>query len=89
MLVGVPGCTGDAAHWYAVAAQPVVVGGDVAAAVAAGGAGHLAVAAAGLGVADCSAEAAPSSAQGQEWELTAHAKIPKGSFYAKTWIQTC
>lgn len=74
--MGVPGGTGDAAHWYAVAVRRVG-GGDVAAAVAAGGAGHLAVAAVGLGVADCSAEAARRSAREQEWELTAHIKITK------------
>lgn len=70
--MGVPGGTGDAD-----AAPPVVVGGggDAAAAAAAAGAGHLVVAAAGLGVADCSAEAARMSAPWQEWELTAHIKL--------------
>lgn len=73
--MGVPGGTGDAVRWYAAAAPPVVGGGDAAAAAAAAGAGHLAGAAAGLGVADCSAEAARMSAPGREWELTAHIKL--------------
>lgn len=80
--MGVPGGTGDAVRLYAVAAPPVVGGGGGgdAAAAAAAGAGHLVVVAAGLGVADCLAEAARMSAPGQEWELTAHIKLAESWF---------
>lgn len=65
------GGIGVAVHLHVVAALLVVVGGDVVVVVvAAVDAGHQAVAAAGLGAADCWAGAAWMAAQSQGWELS-------------------
>ena len=72
--VYVPGGIGVAVHLYVVVALLVVVGGgdavDAVAAVAVVDAGHQAVAAAGLGVADCWAGPEWKAARSQGWELS-------------------
>lgn len=72
-VVDVPGGIGVAVHLHVVAALLVVVGGGgdvVVVAVAAVDAGHQAVAAAGLGAADCRAGAAWKAAPSRGWELS-------------------
>lgn len=68
----VPGGIGVAVHLYVAALLVVVGDGAAAAGAAAADAGHLAAAAAGLGVADCWSEPAWMAAQNQEWELIGH-----------------
>lgn len=73
-LEDVPGGIGVAVHLYVVAALLVAVGGDAVAVGAAVDAGLLAVAAAGLCVADCWAGSAWMAAQSLGWELIGHLK---------------
>lgn len=88
-MVDLPGGIGVAVHLHVVAALLVVVGGDVVVAVvAAVDAGHQAVAAAGLGAADCWAGAAWMAAQSQGWELSGQVQIDGCITYYNTSLST-